>query len=62
VLQRVQAYASAQKFDLVVADAIYFSSAVELRQPWSPPINQPARPPARRSLRPRTEASVTPRS
>ena len=30
VLQRVQAYASAKKFDLVVADAIYFSSAVDI--------------------------------
>lgn len=30
VLQRVQAYASAQKFDLVVADAIYFSNAVDI--------------------------------
>ncbi len=30
VQQRVQAYASAQKFDLVVADAIYFSNAIDL--------------------------------
>jgi outer membrane protein len=30
VLQRVQAYASAQKYDLVVADALYFSSAVDI--------------------------------
>ncbi len=30
ILQRVQTYASAQKFDLVVADAIYFSSAVDI--------------------------------
>jgi outer membrane protein len=30
VLRRVQAYASAQKYDLVVADAIYFSSAIDI--------------------------------
>lgn len=30
VLQRVQQYASAQKYDLIVADAIYFSSAVDI--------------------------------
>jgi outer membrane protein len=30
VLQRVQAYASSQKYDLVVADALYFSSAVDI--------------------------------
>jgi outer membrane protein len=30
VLQRVQAYASAQKYDLVVADALYFSNAVDI--------------------------------
>jgi outer membrane protein len=55
VLQRVQAYAATQKFDLVVADAIYFSSAVDitaavitaLNQPGSiplPPAAQPAPP------------------
>jgi outer membrane protein len=32
VLQRVQAYASAQKFDLVLADAIYVSGAVDITQ------------------------------
>jgi len=32
VLQRVQAYASAQKYDLVLADAIYVSSAVDITQ------------------------------
>jgi outer membrane protein len=30
VLQRVQQYASAQKYDLIVADAIYFSNAVDI--------------------------------
>jgi len=30
VLQRVQQYASAQKYDLIVADAIYFSSAIDI--------------------------------
>ena len=30
VLQLVQAYASAQKFDLVVGDAIYFSNAIDI--------------------------------
>lgn len=30
ILQRVQTYASAQKYDLVVADAIYFSNAVDI--------------------------------
>jgi outer membrane protein len=53
VLQRVQAYAAAQKYDLVVADAIYFSNAVDitaaviaaLNQPGSPaPAPAPARP------------------
>jgi outer membrane protein len=32
VLQRVQAYASAQKYDLVLADAIYVSGAVDITQ------------------------------
>jgi outer membrane protein len=32
VLQRVQAYAAAQKYDLVLADAIYVSSAVDITQ------------------------------
>jgi outer membrane protein len=30
IVQRVQAYASAQKFDLVVADAVYFSSTIDI--------------------------------
>jgi outer membrane protein len=30
ILQRVQAYASTQKYDLVVGDAIYFSGAVDI--------------------------------
>jgi outer membrane protein len=30
VLQRVQTYASAQNYDLVVADALYFSNAVDI--------------------------------
>ena len=30
VLQRVQAYASAQKFDLVLGDAIYVSNAIDI--------------------------------
>jgi outer membrane protein len=41
VLQRVQAYASAQKFDLVVADAIYFSSAVDITAAVIAALNQP---------------------
>src|SRR5215470_11034179 len=32
VLQRVQAYASAQKYDLVIADPIYMSNAVDITQ------------------------------
>ena len=32
VLQRVQAYASAQKYDLVLSDAIYVSGAVDITQ------------------------------
>jgi len=32
VLQRVQAFASAQKYDLVLADAIYVSGAVDIMQ------------------------------
>jgi outer membrane protein len=32
VLQRVQAYAAAQKYDLVLADAIYVSGAVDITQ------------------------------
>jgi outer membrane protein len=50
VLQRVQAYASAQKYDLVVADAIYFSSAVDITAAVVAVLNQPgaagATPPA----------------
>jgi len=30
VVQRVQAYAQAQKFDLIVADAVYFSNTVDI--------------------------------
>jgi outer membrane protein len=30
VLQQVQAYASTEKYDLIVADAIYFSPAVDI--------------------------------
>jgi outer membrane protein len=30
VLQRVQAYASAEKYDLVVADALYYSNAIDI--------------------------------
>jgi len=41
VLQRVQMYASAQKFDLVVADAIYFSSAVDITAAVITALNQP---------------------
>jgi outer membrane protein len=41
VLQRVQAYASAQKYDLVVADAIYFSSAVDITAAVVAALNQP---------------------
>ena len=32
ILQRVQAYASAQKYDLVLADAIYVSGAIDITQ------------------------------
>jgi len=32
VYQRVQAYASAQKYDLVIADPIYFSTGVDITQ------------------------------
>jgi len=42
VLQRVQAYAAAQKFDLVVADAIYFSSAVDITAAVVAALQQPA--------------------
>lgn len=41
VLQRVQAYASAQKYDLVVADAIYFSSAVDITAAVIAALNPP---------------------
>ena len=44
VLQRVQAYASAQKYDLVVADAIYFSSAVDITAQVIAALNGPAPP------------------
>jgi outer membrane protein len=44
VLQRVQAYASAQKYDLVVADAIYFSNAVDITAAVIAALNQPASP------------------
>jgi outer membrane protein len=44
VLQRVQTYASAQKYDLVVADAIYFSSAVDITAAVIAALNQPASP------------------
>jgi len=30
IAQRVQAYASAQKFDLVITDAVYFSSTIDI--------------------------------
>lgn len=30
LVQQVQAYASAQKYDLIVADAVYFSNAVDI--------------------------------
>ena len=42
VLQRVQAYASAQKYDLVVADALYFSSAVDITAAVVAALQQPA--------------------
>jgi outer membrane protein len=49
VLQRVQAYAAAQKYDLVLADAIYVSGAVDITQAVitalqsaSPPAAAPA--------------------
>jgi outer membrane protein len=41
VLQRVQTYAAAQKFDLVIADAIYFSSAVDITAAVIAALNQP---------------------
>lgn len=44
VLQRVQAYASAQKYDLVVADALYFSSAVDITAQVITALNQPGAP------------------
>jgi outer membrane protein len=44
VLQRVQAYANAQKYDLVVADALYFSSAVDITAAVIAALNQPASP------------------
>ena len=42
VLQRVQAYASAQKYDLVVADALYFSNAVDITAAVIAALQQPA--------------------
>jgi outer membrane protein len=42
VLQRVQAYASAQKYDLVVADALYFSNAVDITAAVVAALQQPA--------------------
>jgi outer membrane protein len=42
VLRRVQAYASAQKYDLVVADAIYFSSAIDITAPVLQALQQDA--------------------
>jgi outer membrane protein len=42
VLQRVQAYASAQKYDLVIADALYFSSAVDITSAVITALQQPA--------------------
>ena len=55
VLQRVQAYASAQKYDLVVADALYFSSAVDITAAVIAALNQPgaARAGRARAARPR---------
>ena len=47
VLQRVQTYASAQKYDLVVADAIYFSSAVDITAAVIAALNQPGAAPRR---------------
>jgi outer membrane protein len=51
VLQRVQAYASAQKYDLVLADAIYVSGAVDITpavivalQASPPPASAPKKP------------------
>jgi outer membrane protein len=44
VLQRVQAYASAQKYDLVVADAIYFSNAVDITAAVIDSLDKPATP------------------
>jgi outer membrane protein len=42
VLQKVQAYASAQKYDLVVADALYFSNAVDITAAVIAALQQPA--------------------
>jgi outer membrane protein len=42
VLQRVQAYASAQKYDLVIADALYFSNAVDITAAVIAALQQPA--------------------
>lgn len=49
ILARVQAYANAQKYDLVVGDAIFFSAAVDITADVLKMLQQPvpgARPPA----------------
>jgi len=46
VLQRVQAYASAQKYDLVIADAIYVSGAVDITQAVITALQSAPPPPA----------------
>lgn len=60
VLQRVQAYASAQKFDLVVADAIYFSSAVDITAAVVTALNQPGAAPAPAPAQPAPPAPKRP--
>lgn len=54
VLQRVQAYASAQKYDLVLADAIYVSGAVDITQQVITAL-QAAGPPAGAGAAPATK-------
>ena len=60
VLRRVQAYASAQKYDLVVADAIYFSSAIDITAPVLQALQQDAPKGAPAPAAPKSPAPTTP--
>jgi Skp family chaperone for outer membrane proteins len=46
ILQRVQSYASAQKYDLVLADAIYVAGALDITQAVITALQSATPPPA----------------